>query len=88
MGYSTRNNGLIKTYQPDNTDKKYYINSDNYPNYSLLDIIKLAKEKWGEDISLDNIHISSEYIQTDCLNYDAYDPFDYTNFIVIEYTGS
>lgn len=79
MGYGTRNNGNITTFWPDDTDDTIYLEG----NYSLAEIFLKATEKWGNDISLDDIDISSEYIQTDCIYYDRYDPMDYTNFIVI-----
>lgn len=79
MGHGTRD-GRIKTFWPDDDDKTIYKARD----IGLSEILELAKEKWGEDIDLDQITIRSEYIHTDCLTYDQYDPSDYTCFVVIE----
>lgn len=80
MGYGTRDGG-IKTFWPDDDDKTIYIDRD----LSLSEIIKIAKEKWGDGVDFDNLTIGSEYINTDCLGYDRYDPIDYTQFVVIEH---
>lgn len=82
MGYGTRNNGQIKTFNPDDTENRFYLEASS--NHSISDIIQKAKEKWGENIDLDDIYISSEHIHTDCLTYDQYDPFDYTDFLIID----
>lgn len=81
MGYSTRNNGQIRTYWPDDTDNKLYISTEN--SVTLEDIIYRAKQKWGKDISFKDLFISSEHIHTDCLGYDLYDFMDWTTFITI-----
>ena len=80
MGYGTRN-GRIKTFWPDDDDKTIYRARD----LDLSEIIELAKEKWGDGVDFDNITIRSEYIHTDCLTHDQYDPSDYTRFVVIEH---
>lgn len=77
MGYTM--NGLVKEFWPDNDDKTMYLTGE----YSLSCILELIKEKWGEDVDMDKIHINSEYIQTNALGYDRYDPSDYTEFTVI-----
>lgn len=79
MGHGTRDGG-IQTFWPDDDDKTIYVARE----LGLSDILELAKEKWGEDVDMDDINIRSEYIHTDCLTYDQYDPSDYTRFIVIE----
>jgi hypothetical protein len=85
MGYGTRNGGQIKTFWPDDTENDLYIASD-YTSTSLQEIFDLAREKWGEDLSLDEFlqfQIEPERIHTDCITYDLYDAGDYTNFIHI-----
>lgn len=84
MGYGTREGGLggkIRTYWPDDTDNTMYI--DTSIPLSLAELMERAQEKWP-GITPDQIKISSEEIQTDCLGYDAYDPMDYTDFIILE----
>lgn len=78
MGYTWHRD--IKDFWPDDTENEFYLTGDS----NLEHIIELAKEKFGADISLDDISIRSEYIHTSCLTYDQYDPSDYTNFIVVE----
>lgn len=82
MGYGTRNNGQIKTFHPDDTENSFYLRGDS--NHSISDIIQLAKEKWGENIDLDDISISSEHIHTDYLECDQFYPCDYTDFLKID----
>ena len=76
MGYDVRTGG-IKTFYPDDTDDCFYIRK----SASLSEIYDKAKKKWGEDITLDDINVEAEYIQTDCIGYDLYDPNDYTNYL-------
>lgn len=83
MGYYKNHSGL-KSFEPDNTYTKFYLNASCH-SFELQDIIDKCKEKWGQDISLSNIHISAEYIHTDCIGFDEYDPSDYTNYLVITY---
>lgn len=85
MGYSTRKDGhaTIKTFEPDDTDEKIYI--AGYREPTMQDIFDRAKEKWGENTKLEDLDISAEHIQTDCLGYDRYDSSDYTDYIVITY---
>lgn len=82
MGYRWRH-GRIKTFWPDDTDDRIHLESDH--NLCLETIIEKVKTKWGDDISLSDINITSSFIHTDCLYYDGYDPSDYTNFIIIDY---
>jgi len=81
MGYSTRTGTRIRDFWPDDDTNTIYITSDSSP--SLADIIEQARDKWGADVSLDDIEITSEKIHTHCLGYDLYDPSDYTDFIII-----
>ena len=80
MGYTTQ--GSIKSYWPDNTETTLYLASDS--STSLSDMLERIRDHFGEDVDLSQLRISSEYIHTDCLTYDRYDPGDYTNFIIIE----
>lgn len=80
MGYGTRNNGQITTFWPDDTDDCFYLNGSS--GYSFGDILEKAKQKWGENISLSDIAIEAEHIQTDCL-FDRYDSSDWTDFIAV-----
>lgn len=64
---------------PQNDENTLYIESDFY---DLEEIINQAKEKWP-NVNISNLEVSAEHIHTSCLNYDLYDPSDWTNFIVI-----
>jgi hypothetical protein len=77
MGYTYR--GAIKDYWPDDTDTEFYIAGTR----SIAEIVELAKEKFGDNIDLNDVEIHSEYIHTSCLGYPRYDPGDYTNFTVV-----
>lgn len=83
MGYTNR--GSITDFWPDDTDTKMYIEDGSFFDCSIADIIEKAKEKWGKQIDLDKVLIRPENIHTTCIYYDAYDPSDYTDFIVLEY---
>jgi hypothetical protein len=80
VGYSYRNNGQIKSFWPDDTENTIY--KSNEP--SVFELLEDIKEKWP-DADLNDVIISSEYIHTDCLTYDRYDPLDYTEFVVVTY---
>lgn len=89
MGYGTRGGRFgnkIQTFWPDDTDTKMYINGGLMSSTNLQELLEKAQEKWP-GISLDQIEISAEHIQTDCLGYDLYDPNDYTQFIVLRKTS-
>lgn len=79
MGYSTRNNGLIKDYWPDDTDTEFYLTG----SHTIVEIVHIAREKWRGNINYEDIVIESENIHTSCLTYDCHDSSDYTQFIVI-----
>ena len=49
---------------------------------SLAEILDLCKKKWP-DADMNDLLIESKHIQTECIGYDRYDPFDYTDFIFI-----
>jgi hypothetical protein len=80
MTYATRDNGHIRTFSPDDTSDTMYI--ETY-GIDIDEILSKANEKWP-GIQNNEITIHAEHIQTDCLGYDQYDVFDYTDFIVVE----
>ncbi len=81
MGYSTDSRG-IKSFQPDDDEKTLYLASEMLVTGE--DFKRAIIEKWGEQAWMDgSYNVAAEHIHTDCLGYDRYDPFDYTNFIVV-----
>lgn len=83
MGYGTRSGPLghtIQTFWPDDTDTEMYLDASQI--WTLTEIQARIDEKWP-GASSENILFSSQKIHTDCLGYDLYDPFDYTDFIII-----
>ena len=86
MGYGTRDSyqGVdgIRTFEPDDTEDSFFIAD----SASLSDIINQAFAKWGNDLDFDKLIIEPQYIHTDCLGYDRYDPGDYTNYLCIIFT--
>lgn len=83
MGHGTRRGNFghtIRTFWPDDTDTEMYIDASFV--VVMADLLQRIYEKW-EGASLNNITITSEKIQTDCLGYDLYDAGDYTDFIII-----
>lgn len=81
MGYSTRNNGQIKDFQPDNDENTLYVAG----SMTFEELSEAIIAHFG-DVTPDQITIESEYIHTSCITYDLYDPGDYTNFIIIRKT--
>lgn len=79
MGYGTRNNGQIRTFWPDDSENEFYVPFGE----DLASIMNRAQAKWGDDVRLDAIMITPEYIHTDCLTYDLYDAGDWTHFLRI-----
>lgn len=82
MGDYTRSTGYgyeIRCFSPDDTHNSFFIHEEENFEY----ILERAREKWGSEISLSSIQIKARYIQTDCLGYDQYDPFDYANYLEI-----
>jgi len=82
MGYGKRG-ATIDTFWPDDTETTLYVSSDNF--IVMIDLLEKISEKWP-GAAIADMRISAERIHTDCLYYDLYDPCDYTDFIVIEYT--
>lgn len=84
MGITKRTATSIYDFWPDDTETVIWLPDCSI---SICEIIDLCKVTWGDDISLTDIKISSEYIHTECIYYNRYDPGDYTMFIRIEYCG-
>ena len=79
MGEYRDRHGFL-TFTPDDTDTELYIRGD-FSSVSLRELIIKCKEKFP-NASFDDIKISAEYIHTNGLGYDLYEPGDYTNYIV------
>lgn len=77
----------IRCFSPDDTDTEFYI-AGNFSAQSLRVILKLAREKWGDYIDINELLIEPEYIHTHALGYDCYDSSDYTRYLRIEYNPS
>jgi hypothetical protein len=83
MGYGTRPGGgghTIRTFWPDDDENTMYIDASG--GMAIEHLMEKIDEKWPGS-SLEDITISHEHINTDCLGYDLYDPSDYTNFFVL-----
>lgn len=83
MGHYTDTRG-VSCFRPDDTDTEFYLES-NYTSKSLGLILELARDKWGEDIDIEELHIEPEHIHENALGYDRYDSSDYSNYLRIEY---
>ena len=77
MGYGVRDK-TVKTFTPDDTIEEFYIEGSSRPD----DIWLRSQARWPGIIDQE-ISISAEYIQIDCIGYDRYDPTDYANFLRI-----
>lgn len=73
--------GQIECFEPDNTDSEIYI-STAYAPVSMEEIMEACINQWGT-FDLSKIKIEAEYIHTDCIGYDRYDPGDYTKYLKI-----
>lgn len=80
MGYGTRS-GTIKTFWPDETENKIYIDSACEFNLNL--VLECVAQKWGSNVDYEKIRISSERIQTNRIGW-FWDSSDLTTFLVIE----
>ncbi|USV41096.1 hypothetical protein [Xanthomonas phage BUDD] len=88
MGYGTRPGDFghsIRTFEPDNTKDVLYIDT-TFSSVTMKELMEKIREHFGND-SIENFDIESNYIHTDCLGYDAYDPSDYSSYLVITRTG-
>ncbi len=71
----------LRYFTPDNTADKLYIRSGNVSD--LDELLDRVQEHFGPDISLCDIEIEAEHIQTECLGYDIHDPHDYSDYLVL-----
>lgn len=85
LGSNYYSHELHKHVFPEDTATKLHLMSTNC--WTLQNLIEFAQEKWGDSVSLEDIEMSSEKIQTRCFGYDLYDGGDYTDFIILEYKG-
>jgi len=69
---------------PENSETILYI-SCGIGSYQIdfLNMMDSIKSHFGEEISLEELDITAEYIHTRCIGYDLYDSSDYDNYIVI-----
>ena len=74
---------MKNSYTPEDDENTIYIPS-YFGSDTLSDILSEVSKKWGEGVSLDDITIRADYIHTECITYDCYDPGDWTNYLVIE----
>lgn len=75
----------VRCFTPDDTDTEIYIRS-HYESKNLGFILETAREKWGNDINIEDLEIQPEYIHEEALGYDRYDSSDYACYLRIEYT--
>lgn len=71
MGYGTRSN-TVRTFTPDDDENTIHLQGE----FSLEDLDRISQAKWPYS-SMDDIKITTKYIQND--------PSDYTCFIVLKY---
>ncbi|GEM_PF-4170224 len=55
-----------------------YIQGNDHTDFE--DLWQKAQKKWP-GIKMEELEIAPEYVHTHHLNYDRYDPSDYTNFL-------
>lgn len=82
MGEYTARNGT-RSFEPDDTDTEFYIATGGC-SVDLGLVLERARDKWGQDIVIEDLRLQAEHIHTDCLGYDRYDPGDYTDYIRVE----
>ncbi|ARV76811.1 hypothetical protein PHABIO_180 [Pseudomonas phage Phabio] len=83
MGEYKAPNGT-RSFEPDDTETEFYIDANQNPQ-RMSTILDLARIKWGQEVTTDDLIIEPEHIHTQCLGHDCYDGFDYTNYLRIEY---
>ena len=71
-----------RSYTPENDKNTLYINS-NYISIGFEELQQCIENHFGAEINMADLSIEAEYIHTECLGYDLYDPSDYTRFLVI-----
>jgi len=81
MGHYKDSRG-IDCFEPDDTEDVMYLScSWMEPTTTLSTLLHYAERKWPDGWK--DLAIAAEYIHTDCLYYDRYDPGDYTNYLKI-----
>lgn len=70
---------------PKNDENTLYLSCGIIGSFglSMSELISHCKAHFGEDISTNDLKITSEYIHTRCIGYDLYDPSDYDCYLVI-----
>ena len=74
--------GHIKDLKLIDDENEMYICS-NCEELPFNELVERIKSHFGEDTDFSEITIESEYIHTECLAYDRYDPGDYGSYLVI-----
>ena len=77
MGHFTDKHG-VKGFFPDDDADTMWVSRAK----PLSEIITMIEEKWP-GVTLDQIWIECEYVQTSHIGYDLYDPTDYDTYIVV-----
>lgn len=79
MAHFQRDGTDIWDFWPDNDENTLYLTGD----LSLLDLCQKAWEYFGDRYNVYKVEVTAERIHTHCLGYYAYDPSDYTDFLVL-----
>lgn len=72
----------IRCFEPDDGPDHFYMHAD-YLSQPLADILERAREKWGADISVNDLAVAAEHINTQRIGHDRYCSSDYTNYLKI-----
>jgi hypothetical protein len=80
MGEYTNTRG-IRCFLPDNTTTEVYLNGN--VGYCMREILEIARDHFGSKTDFEDVSVTSEYIQTECIGFDGYDPSDYAKYIVL-----
>lgn len=72
-----------RNYWPENDENTLYITENEL---TLEELCVYAKDYFGERYDIRKITISFEKIHTSCIDYDLYDPADWTDFTIISLT--
>ena len=74
----------IEYFEPDNDENTLYVKC-GYNSWSIQEVLQLIQEHFNvnQESAILDFEITAEYIHTDCIGYDSYDPGDYTNYLCI-----
>lgn len=72
----------IRCFTPDNTPTRLYIEGGY--GISLDEILDRARDHFGRQVTIEDLELSAEHIHTRCLGFDAYDPTDWTDYLIID----